>query len=92
MIRKAGPQEEIGYVSQSTQPEEKAEETVEPAAEIGSDSQPAPLFRNSATRPRPEHKLETMSDAEAFDFLDKLTTPPAPKYALSPSQTPEDRD
>jgi hypothetical protein len=91
MIRKAGPQEEIGYVSQSTQPEEKPEETAEPAPEIGCDSQSAPVFRNPAARSRPELKLETMTDAEAFDFLDKLTAPPAPKYAVSPSQTPADR-
>ncbi len=59
MIRKAGRQEEIGYVSQSAQPEEKQEETAEPAPEIGCDSQSAP---------------------------------PVLKCAVSPSQTPADRD
>jgi hypothetical protein len=83
MIRKAGPQEEIGYVSQSSEPPE----TKEQAPEIGCVSQPAPTVPHPGAQPRPElgglsqfasiEKLETMSETEAFEAFDKLTLKPA---------------
>jgi len=81
MIRKAGPQEPIGYVSQSTETEEIPEPTPEPAPEIGYDSQEAAQPEPSSPSPEQILKLETMSETEAFDFLDKLTAPPAPRIA-----------
>ena len=86
MIRKAGPQEEIGYVRYVPQSPEPAE-IKEQAPEIGCDSQPAPLAAHPGAQSRPElgglsqfafiEKLETMSETEGFDFSDKLTPLPA---------------
>jgi hypothetical protein len=91
MIRKAGPQEpigqpeigqpEIGYVSQSTETEEIPQATTDPAPEIGCVSQKATPPKLSGPSPEQILKLETMSEAEAFEFLDKLTAPPATNKA-----------
>ncbi len=84
MIRKAGPQEEIGqleigYVSQTTEVEESKEQTVEqatkPAPKIGCVSQKTPQPDISGLSPEQILKLETMSEAETFAFLDQLTAP-----------------
>jgi hypothetical protein len=90
MIRKAGPQEpigqpeigrleigqpEIGYVSQSTETEEIPQATTDPAPEIGCVSQKATPPELSGPSPEQILKLETMSEAEAFEFLDQLTAP-----------------
>ena len=87
MIRKAGPQEEIGYVPQSSEPPEIKDKTAEPSPEIGCVSQPAPPVRHPGTLPRPElgglsqfafiEKLNTMSEAEAMDYFDQLSFGPA---------------
>jgi hypothetical protein len=73
-------QPEIGYVPQNAQPEETTAESTE---EIKA---PTPEIQHPGARPRPElggltafafrDKLETMSEAEAFEYLDKLTAPP----------------
>jgi hypothetical protein len=78
MIRKAGPQEPIGYVPPPVA-----------VPEIGYDSQPAapnPIFQLPGAQPRPElggmtpygfvAKLDKLSEAEAIAFLDQLTAPP----------------
>jgi plasmid stability protein len=91
MIRKAGPQQPIGYDPQSAKPEETLKETKENTTdppsepEIGCDPQ-KPAFQHPGSKPRHElgglsqfaflAKLETMSESEAFEFLDKLTAPP----------------
>ena len=79
MIRKSGPQEEIGYVSQTAKVEESKEQTVEqatkPAPEIGCVSQKTPQPDLSGLSPDQILKLETMSEAETFAFLDQLTAP-----------------
>ena len=80
MIRKAGPQEEIGqpeigYVSQTAKPEEIPEAITKPAPEIGCVSQKTPQPDLSGLSPKQTLKLETMSETEAFDYLDKLTAP-----------------
>jgi hypothetical protein len=79
MIRKAGPQEQIGYVPQTAKPEE----TKEP--EIGYVPQKPPLPQHPQAIPRPVFggmtsfaffdKLENASDDEAMAFLDQLTIP-----------------
>jgi hypothetical protein len=81
MIRKAGPQEEIGqpeigYVSQTAKPEEIPEAIAKPAPEIGCDSQNAPP-EAALTSPELLDQLETMTTPEAIAFFDKLTAPPA---------------
>jgi hypothetical protein len=78
-LRKAGPQEQIGYVPQTAKPEE----TKEP--EIGYDPQKAPPPQHPHAIPRPEFggmtpfaffdKLENATDDEAMAFLDQLTIP-----------------
>jgi len=89
MIRKAGPQEpigqpetgqpEIGYVSQTAKPEETTEQTTgeikAPPPEIGCVSQQAAQPEPTSPSPAQILKLETMSEAEAFEFLDQLTAP-----------------
>jgi hypothetical protein len=79
MIRKAGPQQDIGYVSQDAKHEETTEQTAQPIREIGCVSQPAQPSREPGVLSSfiSAEKLETMSEAEAFDLLDKLTAPPA---------------
>ena len=82
--------------------QQTTEEIPAPPPEIGCDPQPAPSFDHPGARPRPElggltafefrDKLENMSQTEAFAFFDTLLDPPAPKYVISPSQTPADRD
>jgi hypothetical protein len=82
--------------------EQTTEEIPAPPPEIGCDPQPARSFQHPGARPRPElggltafefrDKLENMSQTEAFAFFDTLLDPPAPKYVVSPSQTPADRD
>jgi hypothetical protein len=78
MIRKAGPQQDIGYVSQDAKHEETTEQTAQPIREIGCVSQPAQPSREPGVLSSfiSAEKLETMSEAEAFDLLDKLTAPP----------------
>jgi hypothetical protein len=68
-LRKAGPQEQIGYVSQN------AETPADPATEH------APEARY-ITPPEPENILEALSnmnEKEAFALLDELTAPPSTK-------------
>ena len=73
MIRKAGPQEEIGYVSQNTKHEETTEQTAEPAPEIGCVSQKPPILRPET--PEFLGDVDITSDEEAFAMLDQLTAP-----------------
>ncbi len=77
MIRKAGPQEEIGYVSQTTKVEESKEQAVEqaaePAPEIGYVPQKPPIHRPET--PEFLGDVDITSDEEAFAMLDKLTAP-----------------
>ncbi len=71
--------------------EQTTEEIPAPPSEIGCDPQPVPSFQHPGAQPRPElggmttfafrAKLETMSETEAFEFLDKLTAPPAARIA-----------
>jgi hypothetical protein len=87
MIRKAGPQEEIGrpeigqteigYVSQTAETEEIPETIKEPAAEIGCDSQNTAFLEKS----------EPMTEEEAFALLDKLTTPDDAVKSYTSAQT-----
>jgi hypothetical protein len=70
-LRNAGPQEQIGYVSQN------AETPVQPAEEH------VPEVRY-ITPPEPENILQTLSnmnEKEAFALLDELTAPPSTKEA-----------
>jgi hypothetical protein len=70
-LRKAGPQEQIGYVSQNAEtPAESAEEHV-----------PKVRYINP---PEPENILQTLSnmnEKEAFALLDELTASPSTKEA-----------
>ena len=87
MIRKAGPQEEIGqpeigqpgigYVSQTAETEEIPAASTEPAPEIGYVSQTTSTVEKS----------EPLTEEEAFALLDKLTAPEAGVKSCTSEQT-----